>query len=113
MKIDKNLLNGSTTMLILKLLENKDMYGYEMIENLEKQSNNIFSLKAGTLYPILHTLEQKEYLISYEEFKGKRIRKYYSLKKKGKNFLKEKLNEWKMYENAINNVLEGGKFFEV
>ena len=36
MAIDKSLISGSTTMLILRLLENKDMYGYEMIENLEK-----------------------------------------------------------------------------
>ena len=56
MAIDKSLISGSTTMLILRLLENKDMYGYEMIENLEKKSENIFTLKAGTLYPLLHSL---------------------------------------------------------
>ncbi len=113
MKVDKNLLSGSATMLILKLLEQKDMYGYEMIENLEKQSNNIFSLKAGTLYPILHSLEEKEYLNSYEESQGKRIRKYYSITKKGKKLLKEKEEEWKTYENAINSVLKGGAFFGI
>ena len=42
MAIDKNLLSGSTTMLILKLLEEKDMYGYEMIETLQKRSDNVF-----------------------------------------------------------------------
>ena len=52
MPVDRSLLTGSTTMLVLKLLENKDMYGYEMIEQLGKRSQNIFSLKAGTLYPL-------------------------------------------------------------
>lgn len=40
MSIDKSLLTGSTTVLILKLLEEKDMYGYEMISNLAKKSNH-------------------------------------------------------------------------
>lgn len=59
MAVDKSLISGSTTMLILQLLEEKDMYGYEMIETLQKKSQNVFQLKAGTLYPLLHTLEGK------------------------------------------------------
>ena len=49
MAIDKSLVSGSTTMLLLKLLSEKDMYGYEMIEELKKRSENVFALKAGTL----------------------------------------------------------------
>ena len=64
MAIDKSLISGSTSMLILRLLEEKDMYGYEMIETLEKKSNNIFTLKAGTLYPLLHSLEEKGVYVS-------------------------------------------------
>ena len=63
---DKNLISGSTSMLLLKLLEEKDMYGYEMIDTLMRRSNQVFSMKAGTLYPLLHLLEEKNYLISYE-----------------------------------------------
>ena len=59
MPIDKSLISGSTSMLLLKLLTEKDMYGYEMIETLRKKSNDVFELKAGTLYPLLHSLEQK------------------------------------------------------
>ena len=51
MAIDKSLVSGSTSMLILRLLEEKDMYGYEMIEELRRKSENVFELKAGTLYP--------------------------------------------------------------
>ena len=47
--IDKSLLAGSTTTLILKLLEEKDMYGYQMIETLAQKSDDTFNLKAGTL----------------------------------------------------------------
>ena len=64
MAIDRSLVSGSTSMLILKLLEEKDMYGYEMIEALREKSNNVFELKAGTLYPLLHGMEEKGYLLS-------------------------------------------------
>ena len=105
MAIDKSLISGSTAMLILRLLEEKDMYGYEMIETLEKKSNNIFQLKAGTLYPLLHTLEEKGCLTVYEDFVNGKTRKYYSLTKEGKKYLKQKKAEWKEYSDAVANVL--------
>jgi DNA-binding PadR family transcriptional regulator len=106
---NKNLLPGSTTMLLLRLLEDKDMYGYEMIEELEKRSNNTFSLKAGTLYPLLHNLEKQELINSYiENADSSRVRKYYSITSMGKGMLKEKKEEWNTYAFAINQVLQGG-----
>ena len=105
MKISKNLLSGSTTMLLLKLLDNKDMYGYEMIETLRQRSQNVFELKAGTLYPLLHNLEAKGYLSSYEQEKNGKTRVYYSISKQGKSFLKEKAEEWDVYVRAVSNVL--------
>ena len=59
MAVDKALISGSMTMLLLRLLAEKDMYGYEMIDTLRKKSCNVFELKAGTLYPLLHGLEGK------------------------------------------------------
>ena len=50
MAVDRSLVSGSTTMLLLKLLSEKDMYGYEMIETLREKSQNVFELKAGTSY---------------------------------------------------------------
>ncbi len=108
MAIDKSLLTGSMTMLILKLLSEKDMYGYEMIDTLRKKSQNVFELKAGTLYPLLHGLEEKGMLKVYEqEYLGK-IRKYYSITKEGKKLLKSKTEEWNEYSGAIANVLAMG-----
>lgn len=106
--VNKSLLTGSMTMLILKLLSEKDMYGYEMIDTLRKKSENVFELKAGTLYPLLHGLEDKGMLTCYEqEFDGK-IRKYYSITKAGNKLLKEKTDEWKEYSGAVSNVLAMG-----
>jgi len=65
--IDKSLMAGSTTILVLKLLEERDMYGYQMIETLAQRSDDTFNLKAGTLYPILHNLRNNGYVESYEK----------------------------------------------
>ena len=67
MSIDKTLVSGSVTMLLLKLLSEKDMYGYEMISTLRDRSQNVFELKAGSLYPLLHNLEGKNIVASYEK----------------------------------------------
>ncbi|MCQ4937540.1 PadR family transcriptional regulator [Anaerotignum propionicum] len=109
MSIEKSLLTGSTTTLILKLLEEKDLYGYEMIETLSIKSDHTFDLKAGTLYPILHNLEKNQLVESYEKkADNERTRKYYHITTKGKKLLKEKQQEWVAYSTAVNKVLNGG-----
>lgn len=105
MAIDKALISGSTSMLILRLLEEKDMYGYEMIETLQRKSENVFVLKAGTLYPLLHSLEGKNYLTSYEKEVNGKQRKYYGITKAGKKYLRSRMEEWKEYQTAMVNVL--------
>ena len=90
MAVDKSLMSGSMTMLLLRLLAEKDMYGYEMIDTLRKKSCNVFELKAGTLYPLLHGLEAKGLLTVYEQEYAGKTRKYYSITKEGRKLLKQK-----------------------
>ena len=109
MAINKTLLAGSSATLILKLLEEKDMYGYQIIEELARRSNQTFQYKAGTLYPLLHGLEKKGLLESYEQnADSARVRKYYRLTAKGKKYLMEKTEEWQIYSDAVSKVLRGG-----
>ena len=105
MAVDKTLVSGSVTMLILKLLSEKDMYGYEMIATLRERSNNVFELKAGSLYPLLHSMEEKNLVVSFEKEVLGKIRKYYSLTKEGKMVLKQKEEEWKEYAQAVADVM--------
>ena len=108
MKVNKNMVSGNSAMLVLKLLSEKDMYGYEMIDILRKKSCNVFELKAGTLYPLLHGLEGKGLLKVYEqEYVGK-TRKYYSITKEGRALLETKKAEWNEYQSAVANVLAMG-----
>ena len=110
MALEKNLVSGSMTMLLLGLLNEKDMYGYEMIENLRKKSQNVFELKAGTLYPLLHGMEEKELLTSYEQEAGGKIRRYYSITREGKRCLKQKKEDWSTYAKAAENVIGGAGY---
>lgn len=105
MAVEKSLLSGSTGMLILKLLEEKDMYGYEMIETLQKRSNHVFEMKAGTLYPLLHGLEEKGFVTCYENEVLGKVRKYYSITKSGRKELTSKKEAWIEYSKAVMDVL--------
>ena len=109
MGIDKGWMAGSTAMLLVRLLEERDRYGYQMIEELENRSDHTFSLKAGTLYPLLHQMEEQGLLTSYEgAAEGARVRKYYRITPKGKGRLQEKKQEWERYTAAVNRVMKGG-----
>ena len=74
--------------LILKLLSEKDMYGYEMKRTLRKRSQNVFEKKAGMLYPLLHGLVGEGILSTYEQFCRGKMRKYYSIVKEENRFKK-------------------------
>lgn len=103
--MNKELLKGSTEMIILKLLEKEDLYGYMMIKRLDEKSQNIFDLKVGTLYPVLHNLEKEQLIESYwEDSLSSRKRKFYKITNKGIKVLKQKREEWNTYAKGINNL---------
>lgn len=106
--MDRELLKGSTEILLLSLLEEKDCYGYEMTKKLRVLSNEAYHMNEGTLYPALKRLEKKECVTSYwsEEKEGNR-RKYYSITESGKKVLREKIDNWKQVNQLINKVVEG------
>ena len=106
MKVEKSLLSGSTPMLVLSLLKDGDKYGYEMVEELSKRSDQTFELKEGTLYPLLHTLEKNGLVSSYtKEGPGGRERKYYRLTENGRGELEHKTQEWRLFTEKVNAVI--------
>ena len=102
---EKKSLSGNTSMLLLQLMSERDMYGYEMIEALRKRSENV-----GTMYPLLHGLESKGLLQCYETESQGKIRRYYSITQKGRSVLAEKKQEWKTYSQAVNQVMGGALY---
>lgn len=106
MKIEKSLLSGSTPLLVLSLLKDGDMYGYEMIEELARRSDDTFLLKEGTLYPLLHTLEKEGLIHAYNKTAPSgRERKYYRLTPAGGQRLHYKQEEWKLFSEKVNAVI--------
>ncbi len=105
-KLSKGLISGSTALLVLHIISTQDMYGYEMIKELDEKSKNVFTLKEGTLYPVLHGLEKDGFAISYVKIAhtGKK-RKYYSITKRGHAALAQKKAEWKAFSEGVNNVI--------
>ena len=104
MAVSRNLVSGNTTMLLLQMLSQKDMYGYEMIETLSERSNNVFELKVGTLYPLLHSLVQSGYLTCYEEEVNGKVRD-------GRVYHEKLVKEWRTYANAVSGMI-GGECYE-
>ena len=98
-----------TSLVVLHLLSREDMYGYQMISELERKFDSTFTMKEGTLYPILRGLENQGAVQSYQqETSGGRTRKYYHLTEKGRRQLAEETEQWRSYEKAINAVLSMG-----
>ena len=98
---------GGMGMLLLALLEGRDMYGYEMIEALRARSNEVFRLKAGTLYPLLHSLEAQGWVTSSDGVANGRTRRYYAITRDGRAALAEQQAGWYAYADAVRGVLEG------
>lgn len=106
MKINKELIKGSTSILILSLLDREDMYGYMIVQRLSALSGSVFELKEGTLYPMLHGLENEGAIEAYwVDGESGRRRKYYRITGKGRAMLNEKKQEWRLYSGAVNKVI--------
>ena len=83
------------------------MYGYELIKELERQSEGYFRFKEGTLYPALHRLEQEGLVkAAWQQLPSGQERRYYTITAKGKRILEEKLVEWRGFSHAINLIIE-------
>ena len=94
----QQLRKGSTPLLILNVLSDKRMYGYQIMRELERRSEGYFSMTAALLYPALHQLEIDGLLKSeWEAGQGKRKRKYYAITPKGRKALAASRAEWRQF----------------
>ncbi|MBR2635979.1 MAG: helix-turn-helix transcriptional regulator, partial [Oscillospiraceae bacterium] len=108
MKISKELLKGSTSIMVLKVISEGDCYGYQIIPKITQSSGEVIRLNEGTLYPILHTMKKEGYLDSYRrESEAGRERKYYTITAQGKMHLASRMEEWRAYTEAVGGVLAG------
>lgn len=104
--LDKELKRGTLEMILLKLLSEKSMYGYELVSTLESRAGEQFGIKEGTLYPVLYRLEDAGWVEArwYTVERGV-PRKYYELTPAGKEKIEELIEEWKAFDATINRLL--------
>lgn len=109
MKVPKEMTKGSHELILLKLLSRRDMYGYQLIQEMALLSENVFSMSQGSLYPCLHTLEERGLVTSYTQEESGRERRFYRLTQAGQGALAEKEEQWGTYTRAMTNILTGGE----
>jgi PadR family transcriptional regulator PadR len=108
MDFDPDLTRSIAQPIILALVSERPMYGYEIIKVVNERSGNAFEWKEGTLYPCLHRLQGAGLVKSKWHLSEKgRKRKYYSITRKGTILLKDKVEQWASFTAAANAILMG------
>ncbi|HEX2836950.1 MAG TPA: helix-turn-helix transcriptional regulator [Phycisphaerales bacterium] len=110
-RIETELLRGAGPLAVLKLLERRQMYGYELVESLAQRTQGVLALGQSTLYPLLYNLEAKELIeATWETSDSGRERKYYRLTTKGKKRLAEDEKQWSALVGAMQSIGIGASF---
>ena len=106
-KYERQLKKGVLEILVLHLLSQKKMYGYQLIMELKEKSHEFLTLKEGTLYPILYRLEDDGLVLSeWTQASGKvSSKKYYMITQEGQNSLKELKQLWFHFVEEVSLIL--------
>jgi PadR family transcriptional regulator, regulatory protein PadR len=103
--LERELKRGSTELLILALLEERDRHGYELARLIDERSRGEISFHAASLYPTLYRMEDKDFIEGrWVEKAGQRRRRYYRLTATGKKTLASQRTVWENFFDALNRV---------
>ena len=102
-----NFMNGVPELLILRLLRQEEMYGYEIVQAIRSRTDAVIALGEGVVYPVLHGLEREGALTSRRRTVNGRSRIYYSVTKAGSHRLADLSEAWTSLAAAIRKVLTG------
>jgi len=99
-------MSGVPELLLLRLLDQGEMYGYELVRSIRNATGEAISLGEGVIYPVLHGLERNGALKSRRKPVGGRTRVYYSVTAKGRKRLDKLQTDWRRIQNGIASALE-------
>jgi PadR family transcriptional regulator len=103
---DREFVTGAAAVVILALLAEREMYGYEIVAEAARRSARIFELKEGTVYPALHQMERAGLLkATWRQSDAGRPRKYYGLTAKGRRQAESKRRQWASLAAAMRAIL--------
>jgi PadR family transcriptional regulator, regulatory protein PadR len=103
-----NFMNGVPELLILRLLKDSEMYGYELVQAIRTVTHDVVTLGEGVVYPVLHALEKEGALKSRRKAVGGRTRVYYSITAAGQKRLNQLVSTWSKLNDAVAGALTGG-----
>lgn len=98
-------MSGVPELLLLRLLDHEEMYGYELVRTVRKVTNDAISLGEGVIYPVLHSLERNGALKSKRKAVAGRTRVYYSLTHKGRDRLGKLRTDWQRIQGGVATAL--------
>lgn len=103
-----NFRRGVMSMVILALLKREDMYGYQLVQETEKQSGGAIITQEGSLYPVLYKLLDQGLISDRKVLVGKRMQRvYYHLEPAGEERLRELTGEYELVTQGVFNILKG------
>ncbi len=106
--ISSDIIRGHLDAIILRLISEKDRYGYEVAKEIGARTNGEFEIKEATLYAVFQRLEKKELIRSYlGSISRGGQRRYYTITTLGRAFLSEELKEWRKAKEIIDTLMEG------
>ena len=100
-KTNPSFLNGVPELLVLRLLSRREMYGYQIVEEIGAQTGGALSFGEGCIYPYLHHMEAEKHVSSQRREVDGRSRNYYKLTPRGQKRLEELSSEWKRVTTGV------------
>jgi PadR family transcriptional regulator PadR len=105
MTVHRELMRGAGPVAVLQLLERREMYGYELIGELDQTTDGVLAMGQSTLYPMLYHLEAKGLIRGkWRRGDSNRRRKYYGITPKGLDTLERQRTEWRELFDAMNGL---------
>ena len=103
-----NFQRGVASLVLLALLRQSDMYGYQLVQEMERQSLGALCMQEGALYPVLYKLQDAGFISAEKVLVGKRMtRVYYHLEPEGEAYLARCIKEYKAVVNGVLRIAEG------
>jgi len=109
MAVDNSFRRGVMSLVILALLKREDMYGYQLVQETEKQSGGRLTTQEGSLYPVLYKLLDQGYISDRRVQVGKRMtRVYYHIESAGEEKLRELIREYEEMTQGVFQIIKEG-----
>ena len=105
MQASSSLMSGISELLLLRLLAERQMYGYELARAIRSTTRQAISVGEGVLYPVLHSLERRGWLKARRCTVNGRTRVYYSLTGGGRRHLKKITQDWRRISGGVEAAL--------